>query len=42
MGGALQEALTIAFCVVVSSATVVAAIAVWRDDHSKRTDGDWA
>ncbi|MCY4727122.1 hypothetical protein NYO98_12615 [Nocardioides sp. STR2] len=39
--GTIQEALTIVFCVVVSLAAVGAAIVVWRDDHSKRTDGDW-
>lgn len=39
--GTLQDALTIVFCVAVSSAAVVAAVAVWRDDHSKRLDGDW-
>ena len=39
--GVVQEALQIAFCVVVALATVVAAIVVWRDDHSKRVDGGW-
>lgn len=39
--GPVQEALLLAFCVVVSVAAVLAAVAVWRDDHSKRIDGGW-
>ena len=39
--GAVEEALQVGFCVLISLAAVVAALAVWRDDHSKRIDGGW-
>lgn len=39
--GALQVAVQIGFCMLVSVAAVMAALVVWRDDHSKATDDGW-
>jgi len=38
---AVQVAVQVGFCVLVSVAALVAAFVVWRDDHSKATDGGW-